>query len=247
MSYGAANPTFDATLSGFKNGETLATSGVTGTPSCTERRDRHELGRRQPLRRSPAPSAACCSGNYSFTFVAGELTITKATLTVTANDKTRDVRRGQPGLRRHDQRLHERRDPGHLRRDRQPSCTTPRPRTSPVSGSPYADHLHRRQPRLGQLQFTFVAGELTITKATLTVTANDKTREYGAANPTFDATISGFKNGETLATSGVTGTPSCTQRRDRHELGRRQPLRHHLHRRQPAVGQLQLHLRGRRA
>src|SRR2546428_7014849 len=57
---------------------------------------------------------------------------------------------------------------------------------------------------------TFVTGELTITKATLTATADNKSREYGDANPTFTATFSGFKNGETLTTSGVTGSPSLT-------------------------------------
>src|SRR5439155_1744886 len=53
-------------------------------------------------------------------------------------------------------------------------------------------------------------GQLTVTKATLTVTADNKSRAYGAANPTFSAGYSGFKNGETLATSGVTGSPSLT-------------------------------------
>src|SRR5262249_57972278 len=56
----------------------------------------------------------------------------------------------------------------------------------------------------------FVAGNLVITKATLTVSANDASRDYGDPNPTFTASYSGFKNGETLATSSVTGTPSLT-------------------------------------
>src|SRR5207245_4100394 len=58
--------------------------------------------------------------------------------------------------------------------------------------------------------FSFVGGTLTVTQATLTVTANNQTREYGDANPILDATISGFKNGENLASSGVTGTASCS-------------------------------------
>jgi hypothetical protein len=49
-----------------------------------------------------------------------------------------------------------------------------------------------------------------ITKATLMVTANNASRIYGQANPTFTATITGFKNSETLATSGVTGNASLT-------------------------------------
>jgi hypothetical protein len=56
--------------------------------------------------------------------------------------------------------------------------------------------------------FSFVNGTLTINKATLSVTADNQSRVYGAANPTLTATITGFVNGETLATSGVTGSPS---------------------------------------
>src|SRR5207253_3063610 len=62
----------------------------------------------------------------------------------------------------------------------------------------------------GNYNFMFHNGTLTILKATLEVTANDKSRLYGDANPSFDAAISGFKNLETLATSGVTGSASCT-------------------------------------
>jgi hypothetical protein len=51
---------------------------------------------------------------------------------------------------------------------------------------------------------------LVVDKATLTVTADDAARNYGVANPTFTASYSGFVNGETLATSGVTGSPSLT-------------------------------------
>src|SRR5439155_23366560 len=58
--------------------------------------------------------------------------------------------------------------------------------------------------------FHFVNGTLHMARATLTVTANDQTRQYGDPNPAFDATITGFKNGENLGTSGVTGTAGCS-------------------------------------
>ena len=50
----------------------------------------------------------------------------------------------------------------------------------------------------------------TVTKAPLTVTADDQSRLFGAANPPLTATLSGFVGGETLATSGVTGVASCS-------------------------------------
>ena len=46
-----------------------------------------------------------------------------------------------------------------------------------------------------------------ITKAMLTVSANNLSRPYGAANPALTAGFSGFAGGETLANSGVTGNP----------------------------------------
>jgi hypothetical protein len=55
----------------------------------------------------------------------------------------------------------------------------------------------------------YVSGMVTVTPAALTVTANSQTRAFGAANPTLTATISGYVNGQTLATSGVTGQPVC--------------------------------------
>ena len=53
---------------------------------------------------------------------------------------------------------------------------------------------------------TLVNGTLTINKAHLTVTADDQSRLLGAPDPTFTQTLSGFVNGESLATSGVTGS-----------------------------------------
>ena len=49
------------------------------------------------------------------------------------------------------------------------------------------------------------AGTLTITPAaTLTVTANNATRVYGAANPTFSGTVTGAQNGDTFTESFAT-------------------------------------------
>ncbi len=51
---------------------------------------------------------------------------------------------------------------------------------------------------------------LTVNKAKLIVSADSKSRLYGEPNPTLTASYTGFVNGETLATSGVTGTPTLT-------------------------------------
>ena len=41
----------------------------------------------------------------------------------------------------------------------------------------------------------------------LSVAADSISRFYGLANPVLTATISGYVNGETAATGGVTGSP----------------------------------------
>ena len=49
-----------------------------------------------------------------------------------------------------------------------------------------------------------------VNKAGLTVTALNMVRAPNTANPAFQYQITGFTNGQTLATSGVTGTPTLT-------------------------------------
>jgi hypothetical protein len=86
--YGAANPTFTATISGFVNGETVAV--VSGSPTFSGT--------------GPSSTATTTVGNYVITpavgtlsatnydftpFVNGTLTITKAHLTVTADNKSK--------------------------------------------------------------------------------------------------------------------------------------------------------------
>ena len=58
--------------------------------------------------------------------------------------------------------------------------------------------------------FSFTNGLLTVGQATLTVSADNYSRAYGAPNPVLTASYSGFVNGETLVTSGVTGNPNLT-------------------------------------
>src|SRR5205823_5136894 len=60
----------------------------------------------------------------------------------------------------------------------------------------------------GNYSFSFVNGTLTVGKAALSVIADDKSRQYGEPNPALSASYSGFKNGQILATSDVTGSPS---------------------------------------
>src|SRR5262249_45448877 len=55
---------------------------------------------------------------------------------------------------------------------------------------------------------SYVPGTLTVNAATLTVTAVNATRAYGAANPAFTVNYAGFVNGDTAA--GLGGTLNVT-------------------------------------
>ncbi|MFO0900287.1 MAG: MBG domain-containing protein [Pirellulales bacterium] len=114
--YGDANPTLTATITGFKNSETLATSGVTGSPDLSSAADPSSPVGDYPINAALGTLAA---SNYSFTFAAGNLEVTHATLLVTRRSEPR-VRRRQPDAHRYDHGLQEQRDPGHQRRHRQP-------------------------------------------------------------------------------------------------------------------------------
>src|SRR5262249_50755385 len=85
--YGAADPALTARYSGFVHGETLATSGVTGSPVLAT-----------AATGSPPGTYAIAAGpgslraaNYDFAFANGTLTITPAPLTPAGADVTAAV------------------------------------------------------------------------------------------------------------------------------------------------------------
>ena len=90
----------------------------------------------------------------------------------------------------------------------QPTLSTTATASSGVSGSPYPITIHGAAD--ANYTLTYVAGTLSVTPATLTVTAANQSRVYGSSDPPFTAAITGFVNNETLLTSGVGGTPNLT-------------------------------------
>ena len=82
--YGAANPTFTPSYSGFQNGDT--TSVLSGSPSLTTTATTSSSVGSYAI---AAAVGSLSATNYSFTFTNGTLTIGKAALTVTANNANR--------------------------------------------------------------------------------------------------------------------------------------------------------------
>ncbi|QEL16832.1 Ig-like domain repeat protein [Limnoglobus roseus] len=150
-------------------------------------------------------------GNFTgSTSPAYSQTVNKATLTVTATDRSRVYGGTNPTLAATvtgfvlGQTLATSGVTGAA------ALSTAATPMSPVVGGPYAITAAVGTLAAGNYDFVFVGGQLAVTPAVLTVTADNKTRAFGESNPTLTVTFAGFKNGETLGTSGVTGTAALS-------------------------------------
>jgi len=197
--YGQLNPSLTYTVSGFVNNETASTA-YTGAPSLSTVAANSAVGM-HPI---TIVQYTLSSGNYDFSFVPGKLTITKATLDVTADNQTITYGDSDPSSFTFQYGTFQNGDSASVI-DTPPTCG--------VSGA----HANAGSYTIvcsggsdNNYDFHYVGGTLTVNKATLTVTAENKTRVYGADNPTFTVVFSDFKYEQTLATSGVTGSASCT-------------------------------------
>ena len=89
------------------------------------------------------------------------------------------------------------------------TCTTTATNMSPVGVYPITGCSGLTDSGFS-VDYNYGASSYTITKAPLTVTADPQSRQYNTANPTLTATLSGFVLGQSLGTSGVTGSAACT-------------------------------------
>ena len=189
--YGATLPTYTATITGFLNGDTQATA-VTGAAALSTTPATPVNAGTYPIN---AAIGTLASSNYSFSFVPGTLTIGQATLTVTAANASRAYGTANPAFSAS--------ATGALPGDtftftESTTATT----ASPVGTYPIVPLAAGAS--LANYTVVYVNGTLTVGKAILTVTAGNQNIIYGAALPTYTATITGFLNGDTQATA-VTG------------------------------------------
>ena len=199
--YGTANPVFAGTISGFANGDT--NSAVAGQPAFSTTSTIGSNVGAYPI----VPSVGTLiASNYMFaTFVPGSLTVTPATLTVAANNVFRNYGASNPSFIAN--------VTGFVNGDTASVVSGQASfNTSATAGSSIG--TYSVFPALGTLHATnytfgnFAGGTLTVNPAPLTVTANNATRLYGDANPSFTATITGFVNGDNQ--SVISGSSSLT-------------------------------------
>ncbi len=225
--YGTALPgAFQYTLSGFVGGDTA--SVVSGAPSITTTAVQGSPAGSYAI--SPALGTLTTSGNYTFAFVSGTLTIAPAVLKVTAYSYARIYGAPLPGTFAYS-------IAGFVNGDTQSVVGgAPSIASSAVQGSPVGSYPITPSPgslTAANYSFAFAGGTLNITPAVLTVTAYNYTRAQGAALPNpYAYSIVGFANGDTQ--SVVSGTPNITTTAVQGSTAGKYPIT-------PALGTLSAH------
>jgi len=133
-------------------------------------------------------------GNYNLTYEEAGLTITPATLAVTADPQTKVYGQGDPALT---YTLS-----GFVNGETSsvvsgaPTLITLATAASRVTGSPYPILVSAGSISAVNYSFVFVGGALSVTPAPLTITASNAAKMYGAALPVLTASYTGFVNGD---------------------------------------------------
>jgi hypothetical protein len=180
MKQNEQRPAFKATYSGWKNSDTEAV--LTKQPTLTTN---------APNDNAPGEYTVTASGaeanNYNFSYVVGKLIITAAdAITIMATDATMVYGDAVPELKY--------------------TVTGGTVTGTPVltceakSTSDVGEYVIKvEKGDIDYANLVLVNGTLTITKAELTVKAEDAEREEGKPNPEFTLTYSGWKNSDTEA------------------------------------------------
>jgi hypothetical protein len=141
------------------------------------------------------------SSNYSVIFSNGNLSITPAALSVTASNNTKIYGATDPALTATISGFVNGESPAVL------GGVLSVTRASGENVGNYA--VTPSGLTSSNYSITFHTGTLSITKAALSVTANDASKPFGAADPTFTARYSGFVNGD--ASAALSGTLAFTR------------------------------------
>lgn len=198
LTYGDAAPSVTPSYTGFVLGH--GAGDLTSQPGCSTN---YSVGSTV----AGSPYSTSCTGaaspNYAITYTNGSVSVAKAALTVTAPGGTVTYGDAVPSLAPTYSGFVLGQGPANL--DALPVCTTTLTAASSVTGSPFIASCSAAAS--GNYAFDYVDGQFTVAKRPLTVRADDLARTYGSTNPTLTASFAGFAPGQTLATSGVTGTP----------------------------------------
>ena len=146
----------------------------------------------------------------------GTLTVTPASLTITADNQSKVYGAVLPTLTASYSGLVNGDTAASLTTG--PTLTTTATAASHVTGSPYAITASGAVDADYTISYVDLA-RLTVTPASLTITADSQSKAYGAALPSLTASISGFVNGDTLASLTTLPTLDTTATAASHVSG----------------------------
>ena len=195
--YGASDPALGVTYSGFVNGETSSVLGGTLSEIDSKAAPTTAVGSYTGVITASGQTAT----NYTITYVAGNLTVTPAALTITANGVSRVYGASDPALGVTYSGFVNGETSSVLGGTLSEIDSKAAPTTAVGS---YTGVITASGQTATNYTITYVAGNLTVTPAALTITANGVSRIYGASDPALGVTYSGFVNGETSSVLGGT-------------------------------------------
>ena len=195
--YGSATPTLTVSYSGLVNGDTQ--SVITTQPTVSTTATATSAAGTYPITASGAVAA-----NYSISYAQGTLTVTPATLTVTAANQSKAYGAALPAFTVT--------YTGFVNGDTQTALTTlPTATTTATAASAIGTYpITASGAKATNYAISYVNGLLTITTAPLTITANNLSKTAGNANPTLTVSYAGFVNGDTQASLTTPPTISTT-------------------------------------
>jgi hypothetical protein len=186
MIYGGALPALTASYSGFVNGDTAGslTSAPTLTTTATAS---------SPVGSYTISASGAVDPNYTINYVPGTLSVTPATLTITAVNQAKVYGAALPVLTASYS--------GFVNGDTPASFTmAPTLSTTATASSPVASYAITASGAVDpNYTISYVPGSLSVTPAPLTITAVSQSMDYGTALPVLTASYSGFVNGDTVA------------------------------------------------
>lgn len=182
--YGAANPVLTASYNGFVNGNTATV--LTAQPKVSTTATVASAVGNYPITVSGAAAA-----NYTINYIAGTLSVSKASLIISAVGKTKIYGAAVPALTVN--------YTGFVNGNTAAVLTAqPKVSTTATVASAAGDYpITVSGAAAVNYAITYTPGVLTVSKATLTIAAENKIKIYGAAIPVLTATYAGFVNGNT--------------------------------------------------
>ena len=203
MTYGDTVPTLSSSVSGWKNGQTA--SLLTSVAVTTDASAASNVGNGYTTTASGGTLSGAAVGNYTITYATGTLTVTARPITVTANAAS-SIYGDTPSLTY-----------GITSGTLVNGNTLSGSLASGTGTSDVGSYAITQGTLAASSNYavTYVGNTLTITQRPITVTADAKSRAYGAENPALTYTVggSGLVNGDTLtgllATTADAASPAA--------------------------------------